>query len=88
MKRPGEGYLRALFYRVKARRGWGKAIVAVAHKILVIAYCVLKTGTPYQDLGGDYFDKLHPERTAKRLVQRLQQLGLNVVVTPCEGLTS
>jgi len=77
-----DGYLRALFYRVKGRRGWGKAVVAVGHKILVLAYSILKTGTAYQDLGGDYFDKLHPERTAKRLVQRLQQLGRNVVVTP------
>jgi len=77
-----DGYLRAFFHRVKARRGWGRAVVAVGHKILVIAYGILKTGTAYQDLGGDYFDKLHPERTAKRLVQRLQQLGLNVVVTP------
>src|SRR5579862_7935137 len=43
--------LRAFFYRVKARRGWGKAIMAVAHKILVFAYCILKNGKPYQDLG-------------------------------------
>ena len=81
-----EGYLRAFFYRVKARRGWGRAIFAVAHKILVIAYCILKSGTPYQDLGGNYFDQLHPERVAQRLVQRLQQLGLDVVVTPLKPL--
>ena len=81
-----EGYLRAFFYRVKARRGWGKAIVAVAHKILVMAYCILKTGTPYQDLGSNYFDRLHPERAAKRLVARLQQLGLDVTVAPSKPL--
>lgn len=77
-----QGYLRAFFYRVKARRGWGKAIVAVAHKILVIAYNMLRTGLPYQDLGSDYFDKLHPERTTHRLVQRLERLGHNVALTP------
>jgi transposase len=33
-----DGYLRALFHRVKSSRGWSKAIVAVAHKILTIAY--------------------------------------------------
>jgi transposase len=82
-----QGYLRAFFHRVKARRGWGKAVFAVAHKILVFAYNILKTGAPYQDLGSDYFDRLHPERTAKRLLQRLERLGLNVVVTPLQPLT-
>lgn len=77
-----QGYLRAFFYRVKARRGWGRAIVAVGHKILMIAYNILKTGQPYQDLGTDYFDKLHPERTTHRLVQRLERLGHSVVLGP------
>jgi len=82
-----EGYLRAFFHRVKARRGWGKAVFAVAHKILVIAYNILKTGTPYQELGGDYFDKLHPERTTQRLVKRLERLGLTVTLTPSQTLS-
>jgi len=77
-----QGYLRAFFYRVKARRGWSKAVVAVAHKVLVIAYGILKNGMPYQDLGDDYFDKLHPERVARRLLQRLDRLRLNVTVAP------
>lgn len=81
------GYLRAFFHRVKARRGWGRAVMAVAHKIVVIAYCILKTGTPYHDLGDDYFDRLHPERTAKRLVRRLERLGLTVSVSPSADLT-
>jgi hypothetical protein len=42
---------------VKARRGWGRAIFAVARKILVVAYCILKNGLPYQDLGSDYLDR-------------------------------
>ena len=83
-----QGYLRAFFYRVSARRGWGRAIFAVAHKILIIAYCMLKTGASYQEMGSDYFDRLHPERTAKRLVQRLVQLGFDVVLTPSTELTS
>ena len=83
-----DGYLRAFFYRVKARRGWGRAIIATAHKILVIAYSILKTGTVYQDLGGDYFDKLNPARTARRLVQRLEHLGLRVTLAPSEDLNT
>jgi transposase len=77
-----EGYLRAFFYRIKARRGWGKSIFAVAHKILMIAYGILKTGTPYLELGGDYFDKLNPDRTTRRLVERLERLGNYVTLSP------
>ena len=72
------GYLRALFFRIKARRGWSKAVVAVGHKILVIAYNILRTRTPYFDLGDDYFDRLNPIRTTRRLVHRLERLGLHV----------
>jgi transposase len=74
-------YLRAFFYRVKGKQGWWKAIVAVAHKILVVAYQMLKTNTPYQELGGDYFDRINPERIAKKLIRRLEALGLQVQVS-------
>src|SRR5258708_9006471 len=63
-----DGYLRALFFRIKARRGWAKAIIAVAHK-------------PYRELVGDYFDRHNPERTARRLVARMEQIGFQVEVT-------
>ena len=79
-----KGYLRALFYRIKARRGWSKAVVAVGHKILVIAFHMLRSGTPYRDLGDDYFDRLNPVRTTRRLVQRLERLGLRVELSPAE----
>lgn len=77
-------YLRALFQRIRSRRGWPKAIIAVAHKILIIAYSILTTKQPYQELGGDYFDKLRPARTAQRLIQRLNNLGLTVTVQQTE----
>jgi transposase len=76
------GYLRAFFYRVKARRGWAKAIIAVAHKILVIAFTMLRDNQPYRERGDDYFDQLHPVRTAKRLVRRLEALGMEVQLVP------
>ncbi len=82
-----DSYLRAFFHRVKSRRGWGRAVVATGHKILLIAYSILRTGAPYQDLGGDYFDRLHPERITRRLVARLERLGLSVTVTPSDAAT-
>jgi transposase len=51
------GYLGAQYRRLARRRGRKKALVAVAHSILVIAYHVLKDGTTYRDLGQDYFDQ-------------------------------
>jgi transposase len=77
-------YLRAFFHRMKFRRGWGKAIVALAHKLLVIAYQILKSKIPYQELGADYYDQLNPGRTAEKLIARLGRLGLEVIVKPQE----
>lgn len=73
-------YLAAFFYRKAGKHGIRKAIVATAHRILVIAFCLLRDGTVYRELGGDYFDLIHPERTRARLVRRLQRMGLQVTV--------
>lgn len=48
----------------------------------MIAYNMLKTGEEYKELGGDYFDRLHPERTAQRLVLRLEKMGYTFVTPP------
>jgi transposase len=73
-------YLSAQYHRLAGRRGRKKAIVAVAHSILVIAYFIIQRKEPYRDLGGDYFDKRRPEVTAKHLMKRLEQLGYRVSV--------
>jgi transposase len=73
-------YLAALYHRVAARRGKKRAIMAVAHAILVIAYHLIKRQEPYRELGGDYFDQRRPEATAKRLLKRLQKLGYEIVI--------
>jgi transposase len=78
------GYLRAVFYRVARRRGEKKAIVAVAHRILVAAYFILRDATEYVELGEDYFDLQHPEQTARRLTRRLERLGYRVTVQAVE----
>ncbi len=67
-------YFHAQFHRIKARRGGKKAIGAVASLLRTI-YHMLKDGTLYQDLGADHFDKRHKTASARRLVQRLQNLG-------------
>jgi transposase len=75
-------YLSAQYHRLARRLGRKKAIVAVAHSILIIAYHLLQRHEPYRDLGADDFDTRRPEVTAKHLVQRLQHLGYQVALQP------
>lgn len=79
--RTKDTYLRAQYEQVKRRRGHKRAIVAVAHSILIASYHILKDDVPYQDLGGDYFSRrADPERLAKRLVRQLERLGHTVTL--------
>jgi transposase len=71
-------YLSAQYHRLAGRRGKKRAIVAVAHSILVISYHIIQRKEPYRDLGGDYFDQRRPEATAKHLLIRLQHLGYDI----------
>src|SRR5213594_2914373 len=75
-------YLSALYRRLAARRGTKRATIAVAHKLLVIAYHILRDGTSYRDLGPDYFDRLNPEGLRRRLTKRLEGLGFKVTLEP------
>lgn len=75
-------YFKDKFFRLKARRGFRRAAVAIARKILVIVYHMLKFGRPYQDLGDTYLDRLSRSRTKRNLVRRLEGLGYKVHLTP------
>jgi transposase len=80
--RTKRSYLAAQYRRLAARRGGKRAAVAVAHTILVTAYCLLKHGTVYQDLGPLYFDERDRQHVERRLVRRLEALGHTVTLTP------
>ena len=82
--RTKDNYLSAFYHRIARRRGKQKAIVALAHKVLVILYHVLREKKPYTDLGADYFDKLDTSRIQRHHVRRLEQLGYTVMLTPQE----
>ena len=73
-------YLRSLYHRLAARRGKGRAAVAVGRTILQAAYFMLKRGEVYHDLGEDYLDRMDRQRTSRRLIKRLQALGFDVAV--------
>ena len=71
-------YLSAQYHRLAARRGAKRAIVALAHTILVILYHLLRTGKTYQDLGSNYFDERAHQQVLHRAVQRIERLGYRV----------
>jgi len=74
-------YLRDKFYRLKARRGYKRAAVAIAHKILVAIYHMLSQQVSYNDLGDLYLDHLNKNHLTRNLVHRLERLGYTVTLT-------
>lgn len=72
--------LQARYLRVKRHRGHKKAIVAVGHQMLEIAYYILRDGVTYQELGADYFARRDRDRTIRRSVRQLEALGYRVTL--------
>jgi transposase len=75
-------YLAAQYRRLAPRRGQKRAVVAVAHTILVIIYHLLHEQTTYRELGATYFDERERQDVERRLVRRLEALGNTVTLKP------
>jgi transposase len=65
-------YLHALYQRIARRRGKPRAMIAVAHSLLVSIYYMLRDQVSYQELGPDYFDQLHAQHLERHYVRRLE----------------
>jgi transposase len=72
-----EGYLREKFWRigVKNRK---KAVIAVAHSLLTLAYRVLQRGTPYQEELDHQHEAEQKDRLIRHYLRRLGKLGLHL----------
>src|SRR6266516_2096652 len=74
-----DGYLKSLYHRHVMKNGGyrsptakKKAIVVVAHAMIVIIWHVMVTGKPYHELGAGYFTSLQdPDRETRRLIAKL-----------------
>ena len=80
-----ESYFQAQYRRLAGRRGKKRAIVAVAHSILIVTYHILKYGRTYKDLGMDHFDRIGRERIRRYHIKRLESLGYKVELTQREA---
>ena len=73
-------YLSALYHRLARRRGKNRATIAVAHSILKSLFYMLRDGTSYRELGGNYFDHKDRDNTVRRAVRRIEKLGYEVIL--------
>jgi len=71
-------YLGAQYRRLAGRKGKKRAAIAVGHSILVIAYHLLRTRQPYEDLGVDYWEQRTRQAQERRLFRQAQALGFTV----------
>jgi transposase len=79
--RKNGSYYKDKYHKLKARIGGGKAALAIAHKLLVAIYHVLR-GEPFRDLGQNYLNQRSPRRAAARHVKFLEKLGYSVKLEP------
>lgn len=69
-----KSFYRAKYYRLKAKRGAKKAIVAIAHKLLKAIYSIIKTKTEYIELGENYLPNIQ-KKSLKILKKQALSLG-------------
>lgn len=75
-------YLSAQYRRLAPRRGKKRAIIALAHSILVSIYHILDQNVTYCDLGAEHFQNIAPAKRAKYLQKQLEKLGYTVTIEP------
>ena len=71
-------YLNAKYHSLVGRRGKKRALIAVGHKILIMAYHILTNGVPYRELGKYYLIRRREDRIVKGHIKRLKDLGYEV----------
>lgn len=88
--RTKNSYFHAQFSRISARRGPQRALLAVAHSMVVIGFYLIKYDKQYKELGANFFDERHREHTKCRAVKRLNALGFKVTLEqmPAEAAPS
>jgi transposase len=70
-------YLYARYGRIRARRGPGRACIAIANTIIVVIYHLLTRQEPYRDLGPDYFEKRNKLTIVRRTINQLKKAGID-----------
>ncbi|TWU44646.1 Transposase [Rubripirellula tenax] len=64
--------------RLRGRDGAASAITAIARKLAIIVYTMLKTGRPYKDIGADAYNGRFQEKLVASLRRRATELGYDL----------
>ena len=80
--RTKRSYFHGMYQRLAARRGHKRALIAIAHAMLSTIWHLLSRASDYVDLATTPRHQPDPQRLTRHLVQRLQQLGYDVALSP------
>ena len=70
----------AQYQRISMRRGKKRALLAVAHTMLIAIYYMIKEDKEYIDLGADFYNKFNKEKKANAYMKKLKELGYDVQI--------
>lgn len=76
--RKKDSFLYAQYQRISMRKGKKRAIVAVAHTMLIAIYHMINENKEYKDLGSDFYNKFNKEKKANAYIKKLKELGYNI----------
>jgi transposase len=79
--------LQAKYQRLVKRMPKQKALGAIAHRLLVISHHLLSRRVAYTELGTDYMSRQQVVRQRRRLVERLEGLGVKVTIAEETAVT-
>ena len=70
--RTKKSYFHAQYARICVRHGPKRALMAVAHSMIVVGFYLIKYDLEFKDLGADFFDRRNREHATRRAVKRLK----------------
>jgi transposase len=74
-----QSYLGAQYRRFRGKLGAPKAITAMAHKLAILVYRMLRWGHAYVDKGMRYYEERHRQQQIHLLKKRAAKLGLQII---------
>lgn len=77
-----DSYFYAKYSKIASRRGGNRALIAVAHSMLLAIYHILKDKQQFKDLGSNYFTTINAEKIKNRNIRSLESLGFEVNLIP------